>query len=147
MTEGGRTSRRRVIAGGGAVLAVGAVAGPGRGLHELLPWADGGRGTLERSSMQEHLGARFRVERRGQASATLVLVAIEELPYGAVTDRERQFAARFAARAGTDLAQDTYQLASRRFGDVDLFLSPIHEPDDPLDHYEALFNRPVGVTL
>lgn len=138
-------SRRRVLIGAGTLTAAGALAGPGRGLLDLLRWWDGERATLERSSMNAELGHRLTVRLDDGTAAELRLDSIEELPFTAVSNVEGQFAARFSARGGLDLAQATYALASSRFGEIDLFLSPIHDHGDATDRYEALFNRPADL--
>lgn len=140
--SGPRVNRRGLLVGGG-VLALGAVAGAGRGLLELLE-SDDELGTLERSSMARHLSETFTlVDADG---ATIELVSIEELPQASISNPEGQFAARFEAVRGLGLEQATHSMASRRFGEIELFISPIHDPNAEVDMYEALFNRPAEAT-
>lgn len=135
-------SRRGLLIGGG-VLAAGAVAGPGRGLLDLISWGEERRGTLERSSMERHLSETFTLSDRD--GSTIELVSVVELPQSQISNPEGQFAARFEARRGLGLDQATHRMASERFGVIALFISPVHEPDAAVDVYEALFNRPAEV--
>ena len=137
-------SRRGLIAGGGAVTAI-ALAGPGRGLLGLIGWGDDEQAALERSSMERNLTERFELMGGEHAGATLQLISVEQLPQTVVSNPEGQFAARFTATGGLGLAQATYRMASRRFGEIDLFVSPIHDDGAESDLYEALFNRPAEV--
>lgn len=132
----------------GAVAAAGGVVAAGQGLGVLpgLPWF-GDAQPFTRTAVAERLGETFRVVDGVHDGVRLTLDSIAELPSTPLAVADDQFAARFLAPAGADLASDTYVFATSSFGRIPLFVSPLVDPDGRIVGYEALVNRYVPPAL
>jgi hypothetical protein len=139
-------SRRQILLGGaGAVVAAGvglSLAGPGRGLLDVLPFVGGGaHQPLDRTPMSERIGETFTTRDGEGTRITLTLSAVDDLPAPAETHNlEGQFVARFRGPRDSPLPQDTYRFGTASFGDVDVFVVPGAADELGID-YSAVFNR------
>src|SRR3954447_14521533 len=123
-------SRRQILVGGaGVVVAAGvglSMAGAGEGLLNALPFVgSGSHHPLDRTPMAERIGERFATHDADGARVDLTLAAVQPLPASTQpNNHEGQFLARFAGPPDKPLPQNTYQFATRSFGDVDVFIVP-----------------------
>jgi hypothetical protein len=142
-------SRRQILFGGaGAVVAAGvglSLAGPGRGLLDVLPFVGGGaHQPLDRTPMSERIGETFTTRDTNGSRIDLTLAAVEDLPPSSpMGNLEGQFVARFHGPQNQRLAQDTYRFGTQSFGDVDVFIVPDPVGDEMVS-YTAVFNRMVS---
>ena len=143
-------SRRQLLFGGaGAIVAAGvglSIAGPGRGLLDVLPFVGGGaHQPLDRTPMSERLGETFTTRDTTGSRVELTLAAVEDLPPSSpMGNIEGQFVARFQGPHDRRLAQDTYRFGTHSFGDVDVFIVPDPGGDEMVASYSAVFNRMVS---
>jgi hypothetical protein len=135
-----RIGRRHFI--GSLVAAAGAATllGPGRGLLDVLPFM-GDAAPFTRAEVSTRIGERFRIAEGVHRGVTLLIDSIVELPGVRVpVVPDDQFAARFTA-PGAELASDMYWFASKSFGKLPLYISPLVDADGVTTGYEALVNR------
>ncbi len=133
---------RRQLLGGLAALASGAaLLGPARGLLDALPFF-GDSTPFTRSEILSRIGETFRIVGGAHDGVRLLISSIAELPNTRiVVQAEDQFAARFAAVSGVELASDMYWFATKSFGKMPLFISPLVSDSGLTVGYEALVNR------
>jgi hypothetical protein len=130
------------LGGAGAAALAGVLAGPGRGLLQLLPFVGDDDKPVVRSTLSPFIGSDFTVHRAGQPTLRLTLAKVADLPSPTVVSNiEGQFRAVFNGPLDNVLSQDTYQLRHSEFGKVDMFLVPMFASDAPSASYEAVFNR------
>lgn len=141
----GGVDRRRFIGGAvAAALGAGVLAGPGRGVLDLLPFVGDGPAPFTRTEVLARIGETFRISDGAHAGVRLVVDGVAELPnMRAIDVPDDQFAARFVLDAGTALAAETYTFVTDSFGDLPLFVSPLVDADGTVQGYEALVNRHV----
>lgn len=140
--------RRELLAGAGVAAVAALFAGPARGALDVLPLIGDAPETFSRGPVGAHVGEAFRVASGTAKGTVLELTEIVELPsFAVIGDRENQFIARFVARSGVALSQDTYEFATKSFGELPLFVSPVSDPGATSAVYEAIVNRFVPSTL
>jgi hypothetical protein len=131
-----------LLGGAGVALLGGVLAGPGRGLLQLLPFVGDADKPVVRSALTPFVGDTFTVHRSGKAALGLRLAGVADLPHPAVIDNvEGQFRAVFSGPLADTLGQNTYQLRHHHFGRVDMFLVPMFDSHAKAASYEAVFNR------
>jgi len=135
--------RRELIAGAGAAALGSVLIGPGRGALDFLPFVGGSSSPFDRSLVAAEIGERFRVTSGTAKGVVLQVTEIRDLPFTVLIDAEQQFLVRFAGPADRLLAQETYEFATKSFGDLPLFVSPMTDPGAPTAFYEALVNRSI----
>lgn len=138
--------RRRFLFGALAAAGGAVVAGQGLGVLPRLPWF-GDAQPFTRTTVTERLGETFRIIEGVHDGVRMTLTSIAELPSTPLVQPDHQFAARFVAARGVDLAPDTYLFATGSFGRLPLYVSPLVEADGRLVGYEALVNRYVPPAL
>ena len=135
--------RRELIAGAGAAALAALFVGPARGALDILPLIGDSASPFDRSLVAAEVGERFRVTAGAAKGVVLQITEIRDLPYTLLLDAEQQFLVRFAGPADRLLAQDTYEFATKSFGDLPLFITPMTDPGAVTAFYEAIVNRSV----
>jgi hypothetical protein len=139
--------RRELIAGAGAAALAALFVGPARGALDLLPLIGDSVDQFSRSPIVAKIGETFKVASGTAKGAVLELTEIVELPaFAEIGDIENQFIVRFVGPGAPMLAQDTYEFATKSFGDLPLFVTPVSDPGATNVVYEAIVNRYVPDT-
>ena len=127
---------------GGLTLLVGGAAlmGPGRGLLNLVPWVNGAQ-PFTRTAVVGRVGEALRIVGGAHDGVRLMIASIAELPNMTATVPDDQFAARFIAPSGVELASGMYWFTTRSFGKLPLYVSPLVDAAGRTTGYEALVNR------
>jgi hypothetical protein len=133
--------RRELIAGAGAVALGSVLVGPGRGAFDFLPFVGGAAAPFERSTVAAEIGERFRITAGTAKGVVLQVTEIRDLPFTQLLDAEQQFLVRFAGPGDRLLPQNTYHFATKSFGDLPLFVTPMTDSGAATAFYEAIVNR------
>jgi hypothetical protein len=141
MTGGTAVGRRQFVGALAAVAGGAVLLGPGRGLLDALPFI-GDPAPFTRTEVLARIGEPFRIVGGAHEGVQLMIRSIAELPnMGAAVVPNDQFAARFAAAAGVELASDMYWFATKSFGKLPLYVAPLVDSNEQIVGYEALVNR------
>jgi hypothetical protein len=138
--------RRELILGAGAAALGVAIVGSTSGALDFLPFMSDPASPFDRSAVVAGIGERFRVAAGEAKGVVLQITEIRDLPFTQLLDAEQQFLVRFAGPGDQPLGQGTYEFATRTFGDLPLFITPMTDPGATTAFYEAIVNRSFPTT-
>jgi hypothetical protein len=140
-TPGIQLGRRHLLAGIAALAGTAVVAGPGRGVFDLLPFI-GGHDPFTRTAVLARVGETFRIVDGAYDGVRIAVAAITDLPDTTPTIPDDQFMAQFTSTtSGAELPAGMYWFATGSFGRLPLFVTPMADGDGRVTGYQAVINR------